>query len=416
MEKSGMTRAVAAVAMLWCAAAWGAVGVTNVTVQQRYPWNGLVDIDYEVVSDHADADVYVQPTGWDGDLGKVVPMGKLSGDGASGPVKAGKHRMTWDMGSEHQDFHSSDFSVQMRVFSGAPRYLVVDMSGGTGGAWTVSGLDEVPEGGWMDEYKTTKLVLRLILPGTFVMGSPEDELGRAENEVQHEVTLTRAYYIGVFEVTQKQWQLAMGENPSYFSGDGRPVENVSYEMIRGTMAGTNWPTDGGVDVDSFLGVMRTKTGMTFDLPTEAQWEYACRAGTTTALNSGNDLTNTENDPQMAEVGRYYYNNSYSSTTNADNKGGYASYHTTVGSYLPNAWRLYDMHGNVWEWALDWYQSRSAVTSEAETDPVGPVEGTSRVLRGGSWLNSAQYCRSARRNIPSGSYRNYGFRLACPVGE
>lgn len=408
MEKNGMTKAVAVAVVLWCAAAWGAVGVTNVTVQQRYPWNGLVDIDYEVISDDAEADVYVQPTGWDGDLGKVVPMGKLSGEGASGPVKAGKHRMTWDMGSEHQDFHSSDFSVQMRAFSGAPRYLVVDMSSGTGGGWTVSGLNEVPEGGWTDEYKTTKLVLRLILPGTFVMGSPEDELGRYSNETQHEVTLTRAFYIGVFEVTQKQWQLAMGSNPSYYGGDARPVEHVSYNMIRGTVAGTNWPTDGSVDASSFMGVMRENTGMTFDLPTEAQWEFACRAGTTTALNSGKDLTSTNTCPNVAEVGRYKNNQN-------DGKGGYPSYHTKVGSYLPNAWGLFDMHGNVQEWCLDWFGSYEI---GSVTNPVGVNTGTYRVARSSSVYYAAYSNRSANRYANSPSFVNYdfGFRLACPVGE
>ncbi len=153
-------------------------------------------------------------------------------------------------------------------------YLVVDMSEGQDAyRWPVSYLGNVPDGGWPDEYKTTKLLLRAIPPGTFVMGSPKwVELGRFSDEEQHRVTLTKPFYMGVFEVTQRQWELAMGNRPSYFTSDyaARPVEGVSYDDI----LGDGW---------SFLDVLRMKTGLEFDLPTEAQWEYACRAGTTTPL-------------------------------------------------------------------------------------------------------------------------------------
>ncbi len=391
-NKTGWMAALAAAVALWAGMAWGAVGVTNVTVQQRYPWNGLVDIDYEVVCDDATADVYVMPTGYDGDLGKVVMMSNLSGEGVNGPVKAGKHRMTWDMGSGNKDFHSSAFSVKFTAVSGVPQYLVVDMGNGLNGTWTVSQLEEVPEGGWTDEYKTTKLVLKIIPPGTFMMGSPEAEGGRNANEVQHAVTLTKPFYMGVFEVTQKQWQLALDTWPSGFTGNARPVENVSYNTIR----------------DSFLPVVRAKTGLAFDLPTEAQWEYACRAGTGTAFNNGKPLTGLTSCANLAEVGRYASNQS-------DGKGGYTSYHTKVGSYLPNAWGLYDMHGNVCEWCLDWYGDYA---SGAATDPAGPSSGSGRVLRGGSWGNGARSCRSAQRYSYSPSsydYRSYGFRLACSAG-
>ena len=295
-------------------------------------------------------------------------------------------------------------------------YLVVDMSGGASAAsWPVSTLDGVPAGGWTDEYKTTKLVLRRIEAGTFTMGSPSGEIGHDSDETQHKVTLTKPYYIGVFEVTQKQWELAMGSNPSLTRGDARPVEMVSYNDIRGSGVGANWPTDGQVDAGSFLGVLRAKTGLSFDLPTEAQWEYACRSGTTTALNSGKDLTDCYQCANMTEVGRYYYNNSSSSSANADNKGGYAFRHTTVGSYLPNAWGLYDMHGNVTEWCLDRSGNYAA---EAATDPAGPSSGSNRVQRGGSWYSSALFCRSASRDsdYPSYGYNGYvGFRLACSAG-
>ncbi len=204
----------------------------------------------------------------------------------------------------------------------------------------------------------------------------------------------------------------MGNNPSYFKkGDMNPVENVSYNILRGTSStgGAGWPTYGhAVDPTSFMGKLRTKTGLIFDLPTEAQWEYACRAGTVTALNSGQDLTATFSDANMTEVGRYYSNKS-------DGKGGDSTAHTKVGSYRPNAWGLYDMHGNVDEWCLDWLNRYEEAAVE---DPLGPTEGALhvRVLRGGTWCSGASGCRSAMRiyQLPSGysGGEGGGFRIVC----
>ena len=284
------------------------------------------------------------------------------------------------------------------------KYIVIDISGGPDADfYPFTLLDNVPEGGWTEEYKTTKLVLRKIKPGTFTMGSPKDELGRFDNETQHQVTLTNAYYIGVFETTQKQYELIKGFNPAYDKGDARPVANVSYDMLRGSYKGADWPNSYDVDEYSFFGKLRAKTQMTFDLPTEAQWEYACRAGTTTALNSGKNLTSKSSDANMAEVGRYYYNQN-------DNKGGYTNFHTTVGSYLPNAWGLFDMHGNVYEWCLDWYQYD--LGSDQATEPLGTSLGAYRVLRGGSWFDNAYRCRSAYRSGdgPDDGRDNGGFRV------
>ncbi|MEI6149779.1 MAG: formylglycine-generating enzyme family protein, partial [bacterium] len=299
-------------------------------------------------------------------------------------------------------------------------YLVVDLSGGPSASnYPVGYLSGVPTGGWTDEYKTTKLVLRKIPAGTFVMGSPTNELGRYDHETQHTVTVSRAYYLGIFEVTQRQWELVMGNRPSYLTNATcyatRPVEQVSYYDIRESTnnraMNPTWPATNAVHADSFMGRLRAKTGVTgFDLPTESQWEYACRAGTTTALNSGYNLTNPTNDAQMNFVGRYYDN---SGARGSSASRGWETNHGTaaVGTYQANAWGLYDMHGNVWEWCLDLYGPYLGT----ETDPKGAASGSGRVFRGGCWGCNAGGCRSADRYGNGGgpSFRNgyVGFRAA-----
>ena len=297
------------------------------------------------------------------------------------------------------------------------QYLVIDLSGGKDAtSYPVSYLTDVPAGGWTDAYKTTKLVLRRIDPGTFTMGSPEGEVGRRTNETPHRVTLTHSYYIGVFELTQRQWELVMGNRPSAFSNTvcyaTRPVEQVSYNDIRGAGLGNYWPQMNAVDEASFMGKLRAKTGRLFDLPTEAQWEYACRAGTTTALNSGKNLSATSGvDANMAEVGRYYYNsgaynNSHDFNGSTDETGT-----AKVGSYLPNNWGLYDMHGNAGEWCLDWYQEMNV---NVATDPVGPETGTQRSVRGGVWGNYSNHCRSGMRTAAMAPYQATWYRGFRPV--
>ena len=405
MKKSGMMKAVLAVAVFCCVTAWGAVGVTNVTVQQRYPWNGLVDIDYEVMGAE-DSVVHIAVMGRDEKTDEIVWMKSLSGDGADGTVAPGKHRITWNLGADYPRWRTDGFSVKILAWD-TPLFMVVDLSGGLeADSFPVSYLDAIPAGGWTDDYKTGKLVLRFVAPGTYTMGSPIGELGRTTNEIQHDVTLTEGFYIGVFECTQRQWELVMGSHPSEIEGEMRPVSKVNVDNIRGMDKGSHWPFDNKVDATSFMGILRAKTGLGFDLPTEAQWEYACRAGTETELNSGKNLTSPNSCVNMAEVGRYWFNRN-------DGKGGYATYCTTVGSYLPNAWGLYDMHGNRWEWCLDWFQD--SLGSFSVINPFGALSGTHRVFRGGSCGDYAQHCRSARRgyNDPAGVYDNaYGFRVAC----
>ena len=235
---------------------------------------------------------------------------------------------------------------------------------------------------------TVSLDMIWIEPGTFIMGSPTDELGRDSDETQHQVTLTQGYWLGRYEVTQAQYEAVMEKNPSKFKGADLPVEKVSWYNAMDFCAKLT-------DIERAAG--RLPEGYEYTLPTEAQWEYACRAGTTTALNSGMNLSDKNKCPEMDEVGWYEYNSD--STTHP------------VGQKMPNAWGLYDMHGNVFEWCLDWHGS---YPSSAVTDPKGSSSGSYRVLRGGNWNFNAYSCRSAYRfdSTPSDFNRNYyGFRVA-----
>ena len=304
-------------------------------------------------------------------------------------------------------------------------YLVVDLSGGTeASSFPVSRLNSEPAGGWGDEYKTYKLVLRKIPAGTFLMGSPEGELGRRDDEDLHEVSITKPFYVGVFEVTLRQWELVMGverEQYRHATSFMCPVANVSFDMIRGIERGAKWPQSDEVDSDSFLGVLRAKTDLAFDIPTEAQWEYACRAGTGTALNDGSNLLHRFADPNLVAVANF--------SQEPTKYGGwrYSPDVEPVGTRRPNGWGLYDMHGNVLEWCRDWYGIHFG--AEKVQDPKGPRNdpsrhapysyGSSRVLRGGCAHDWAEDCRSAARanDAPKARDRdgvaNYGFRLVCP---
>ena len=383
------------------------VTVTSVTAQQAWPFKRSVVINYTLESDTQGAlpvfNVSFYSTFDNGEtIFDLKDRGTLEKEGASGVLfSAGTHKVIWNPASD-LNIKSSNLKIKVEAeeVTSEATYLVVDLSGGTSASsFPVSYLSSVPEGGWSDEYKTTKLVLRLVQPGTFTMGSPTTEVGRdtsANGELQHDVTLTKPYYIGIFETTQRQYELIKGTNPADLNiGPKYPVEQVTYDMIRGDDQGANWPANNNVDSTSFMGVLRAKTGLTFDLPTEAQWEYACRATTTTALNSGKDLTNATVCPNMAEVGRYTHN------TN-DGKG---NNFVEPGQYLVNNWGVFDMHGNLAELCLDYYADYSG--SAAVTDPKGPSTGTLRVKRGGSWQDIASECRSARRVGVDSNFHNQG---------
>ncbi|MGR9052639.1 MAG: formylglycine-generating enzyme family protein, partial [Gammaproteobacteria bacterium] len=249
-------------------------------------------------------------------------------------------------------------------------------------AWASAwGRDET--GLWMAfTYKGISQTFRWIEPGTFLMGSPKDEPERYQDEVLHEVTLSRGFWLADTAVTQVLWQAVMGKNPSRFKGDRWPVDTVGWH-----------------DAMAFFEKLNAlNPALKLDLPTEAQWEYACRAGTTTPFSFGEQI-----DSSLVNFdGTVPYNDGA--------KSEYRQETVEVKSLPANAWGLYEMHGNVLEWCRDWYEDYAAATV---TDPKGPATGARRVLRGGSWIFNGRDCRSAFRfdYAPSFAIVHIGFRLA-----
>lgn len=232
----------------------------------------------------------------------------------------------------------------------------------------------------------TTMEMVLVKSGTFHMGSPDAERDRDEHEVRHQVTITKPFYMGKYEVTQAQYEAVMTAelNSSKFRAARNPVDGVSWQ-----------------DAQEFCRLLSTRLKRTVRLPTEAEWEYACRAGTETPFHFGDlitsDLANFDGDTR------------YGDGPKSEDRGKTIP----VGSFQPNAWGLYDMHGNVWEFCVDWY---GPIKKRPATDPEGPRAGERRVQRGGSWDSKAKHCRSAHRDHdnPGDRSSKYGFRVVVNV--
>ncbi|WP_292994388.1 formylglycine-generating enzyme family protein [Nitrosomonas sp.] len=233
-------------------------------------------------------------------------------------------------------------------------------------------------------YKGVRQAFRWCEPGTFLMGSPENEPEResfGNDETQHQVTLTKGFWIADTTVTQALWEVVMGDNPSHFKGEELPVEKINWKEAQAFIAKMNG----------------LKAELKLCLPTEAQWEYACRAASTAPFCWGDQIDST----MVNFDGNYPYNNGSPSE--------YREQTIAVKELYCNDWGLYQMHGNVWEWCQDRVGDYPA---EPVIDPQGPESGDSRVLRGGSWDRHGRYCRSAHRSLHDPSYRydSFGFRL------
>jgi len=398
--------------------------ITRVTVRQRWPWSPLVDIDYMLACDMTQR-VDVLVTAYNGTDTLNVPVCSFTGDLYG--VGQGLRHIVWDPTATVYTNNGAlqAFSVTL-ARTPAPLYMIVDLTkeagvskqiayvyeddltNGLWGAWVrnpVTNNGTVVESVvWIgvatnDVYKTDKLVLRRVPAGPYTMGG--------QGYTAYAMNLTKGMYAGVFEVTQAQWTRVMSATSST---DAQAKHSVSYDDIRGATNSTpaiDWPATGrAVATGSFLAKLRDKTGIAdFDLPTEAQWEYLCRAGTTAVFNDGNAASKYDGTEE----------NNNGNTNGFLNALGWYKFSAPtpptaaqpVGGKLPNAWGLYDTHGNVWEWCLDWYG-----TPVSGSDPKGAVSGSYRVDRGGSWNSTASGCRSANRGNgpPSARSSSVGFRL------
>jgi len=421
-------------------AASAALSVSNVTISEQP--NRTVVVRYDLAHDAiVTADI----------LTNGVSIGAqcfhtVSGD-INARVAAGTGRsFSWKARRDWPD-QQREVTVKLTAHlpDALPDYVVFDLVNG-GRTYYVSA-DDIPDTVTNDVYKTDKLVFRRIpaAGAEFRMGQRIGESCTygsgdltaayfADTETPHLVAFTNDYYMTVFEVTQRQYWHLTGMRPSgHYAGNAGdnyngsrnwPVDNIAYNALRGTPDGTflGWPGSGhAVAPGSAIATLRNGLGLlSLDLPTEAQWEFACRAGTTTSLNSGWDVKHPQGntaDQFLAELA--WYGNTYG--TAKDTK-----YPHEVGLKKPNAWGLYDMHGNIYEMCLDWlstgddYRNTFAAGWRAgapTVDPVGIATGSYRVMRGGGYFYAATYCRSGCRAAiyqadPSVKNLHYGLRLVC----
>lgn len=442
MKKSGIFAVVA----LASGVLWAEMSITVNRVQQRYPWNGLVDIDYTL--DVGDPTQY--------DAGQYFVRFTLTENGKSQVLKAfldthhlynasnGSHRATWNSsaeGSESSFFTKSAKLKAELVFDGGLKrdqpyggwYTVITLAGSP---FPVA--DEfVPDPSVFtnDVYKTEKLVLRRVTKGEFLMGAPEFELERPwpdnikkfmGQETQHQVKLTKDFLLGIFEVTEGQWARVMGGGEV---NSKRPKANINYNDLRGMYTDPKVYADAAAG--SFLQILNAKTQKRFDLPTEAQWEYACRAGTLTCTYIG------AYGERLREIAWFSEMGMQAPDFNEPQE---------VGLLAPNAWGFYDIIGNVWEIARDrvfqteytranyndWLDNYGRLPGESipeiSVDPISDVRGrvpspenSTAPLRGGCYDNPAFSSRAACRPVQNrvdlpGGWKSVGFRLSMTIDE
>ena len=349
-------------------------------------------------------------------------VSELSGDVCK-VVESGACSIIWNARADWPSNVVANARAELKAWSinTPPSIMVIDLSNGPSSSsypvFYYDDIESLPSGGLTNNiYRYQRLVMRKINRGAYLMGRG--------TSMTRAMTLSQDFYAGVFEITQGQWYLVTGGWPGHFTTQReiRPVESIGYSSIRGSVNDTpsiNWPSTGSlVNPDSFVGRLRSRANLaTLDLPTEAQWEYACRAGTSTLFNDNNvsavvdaphDLTNQ----WLNALGRYRYNGGYIDGTTPPGANAPPAYGTPFsGLYQPNAWGLYDMHGSVYECCLDWWQD----TLTSGTDPVGPTTRPANYgspARGGAYTSTPEACTSFYRlqRAQNVAYSNHGLRL------
>jgi len=429
-------------AVLLAAMTSSALTVADVSARQRWPWNNLVDIDFTLSGTELGAwyqiDVAARFPGIAGDevgAKTLVSEPVVTGDGT--------HRVTWNLAADYPGLVTSNFSVRVTATpfgDTTPIYMVIDLSAGPeagAGEYPVRYTTQAPDLS-DDTCRTTEMWLRRCPAGTFTMGY-DDYQGSADGAWKsHAVTLSKPFYIGMFECTQQQWYQVAGGWPAYYSNEvyraTRPVESVAFSSIRGS---TGWNSgnknDTGVASGTFIAKMRTRTGFTWlDLPTEAQWEYAARAGTSYQYGwegvTGSTIISHArgaNTPSPKD----------GTTVNKQDRSATTDYGTAkVGTYKANNWGLYDMLGNVAEFVGD-AKARNLPTADGtkkdgseytaddwtdpRMDPYNPTDlGGGRIIRGGAINNPNNkltvYNRVATAQNDDGKGRSIGFRVVVTV--
>lgn len=382
-------------------------GVSNVVLHPQQPGSARLEVSYDLEDEPGIITFDVLTNG--------VSIGLANVSAASGDVNRlvlpGARKFIWRPDKSWPGHVIEDGSVRVAVTAWAtnapPNVMVVDLSG-NGNVSFFEDMVQLPGGGLTNlRYRTTSMAFRKI-PARGVnwrMGSPETELGRGASEALHWAAFSEDYYMGVYPVTQKQFALVCnGSDPSSNKGDLNPVEKVLWSEVMGS---DSWPVDDAVGSGSFMGRLRAMAPLKFILPTEAQWEYACRAGCGAPLYTGKPLTTNDKRfcPNADEIGWF----------GDENKGSNGNTTTTrpVGLKAPNAWGLHDMVGNVNEYCLDWHGDYDLTSA---MDPKGAPSGSRRVVRGGDWWYRASHLRSAYRqsHLPTSRGDTVGFRVACPA--
>ena len=401
-------KSMVAVVTMGAAFAAGAYEVRNVSASSRWPWNGLVYVDYELVRGDSPMGLYtidVSATAEDGVrqlYGHTIVSGQVAG--------VGQNRVVWDFGADHPGIIARDLKVTVTatpkpVHPGTEEYCVIDLSAGPNATYypvryQSTGPDHV-QGALGEKCQTTEMWLKRVDAGTFGFRATD-----SKSAGNFTVKLTQPMYACLFECTQQQWYQVMGTWPSKFANEevrsSRPVENIMHTDILGQV---NWPDDKTVSDDSFVGRMRARTGLsTFNLPTDAQHEYVSRAGSKKTA--------------ISDHGRYKANGNTTDYTVSTNLGT-----ACVGSYTPNNWGFYDVVGNVAEWTLDTYATDDGLVSLYAdeiadpgyvTDPQGPANSTSsddkHTLRGGSFKSDINATRLISRSSASAASAETGARF------